>query len=228
MGTEFDPKTYAGWRATTLGRITERLEVDLVLSLARIGAGDRVLDIGTGDGTCAIAAARRGGVVSAVDTSQAMLDAAAERAREARVQVDFQVGSASALPFGDASFDRVLAVTVLGLVPDPGRALAELVRVTRPGGQVVLGELGRWSVWAARRRVLSWLRGGLWEGAHFWSQHQLRRLAQGSGLRVRTVRGAVYFPPVAGIARRMERIDAWLGRAGAPGAAFLALAAERP
>lgn len=92
MGTEFDPKTYAGWRATTLGRITERLEVDLVLSLARIGAGDRVLDIGTGDGTYAIAAARRGGVVSAVDTSQAMLDAAAERAREARGRWTFRSG----------------------------------------------------------------------------------------------------------------------------------------
>ncbi|MEZ4454319.1 MAG: methyltransferase domain-containing protein [Nannocystaceae bacterium] len=135
------PDTYARWRATTLGRITERLEVELVDSLAECGPGDRVLDVGTGDGTYAIQAARRGAVVVGLDRSPAMLAAAGQRARAAGVQVELRLGSAEALPFADASFDRVLAVTVLCLVDDPVRALAEMARVTRPGGRIVLGEL---------------------------------------------------------------------------------------
>jgi SAM-dependent methyltransferase len=227
MTVDLDPDTYARWRATELGRVTERLEVELVHSLAGLRAGQRVLDIGTGDGTYAIEAARRGASVVGLDTSPAMLTAAQARAHAAGLQIDVRLGSAMALPFPDASFDRVLAVTVLCFVDDPARALAEMARVTKPGGRVVLGELHRWSLWAARRRLAAWLRGGPWRGVQFWSQGQLSTLAGTAGLHVGAVRGAVFYPPSAWAARVGARIDPWLGRLGAPGAAFLALAADR-
>lgn len=225
---DIDPGTYARWRATELGRLTESLEVELVCSLAELHEGQRVLDVGTGDGTYAIEAARRGASVVALDTSPAMLTAAETRARAGGLHIDVRAGSATALPFADASFDRVLAVTVLCFVDDPARALAEMARVTRPGGMVVLGELHRWSLWAARRRLAAWLRGGPWRGVHFWSRGQLRELVEGAGLRVDAVRGAVFYPPSSWAARVGACIDPWLGRLGAPGAAFVALAADRP
>jgi ubiquinone/menaquinone biosynthesis C-methylase UbiE len=67
--------------------------------------------------------------------------------------VILQQGRAEQLPFEDASFDLVIAVTVLGFVPDAQRAVGEMARVLVPGGRVVLGELGRYSVRAAERRV---------------------------------------------------------------------------
>lgn len=93
-----DPGTYARWRATDLGRITERLEVELVCSLADLRAGQRVLDVGTGDGTYAIEAARRGASVVGLDTSAAMLAAAEARARAEGHPIDVRLGSVTALP----------------------------------------------------------------------------------------------------------------------------------
>jgi SAM-dependent methyltransferase len=64
------------WRQTRLGRVTEQVETQLVFALAGPLAGKRVLDIGTGDGTHALEAARRGGDVTGLDSDPAMLAAA--------------------------------------------------------------------------------------------------------------------------------------------------------
>lgn len=222
-----DPGTYARWRATDLGRITERLEVELVCSLADLRAGQRVLDVGTGDGTYAIEAARRGASVVGLDTSAAMLAAAEARARAAGHPIDVRLGSVTALPFAEDSFDRVVAVTVLCFVDDPHRAFTEMARVTRPGGKVIVGELHRWSIWAAKRRLTSLLSGSPWRAVHFWSRGELQALAERAGLGVQVVRGSVFYPPVPCAARMGSRIDPWLSAVDAPGAAFLVVAADR-
>lgn len=146
-------QTYARWRATTLGEITERVETRVVFDLAGPLRGRRVLDVGTGDGTYAIEAVERGAIVTALDLEREMLDAVRARAASRGVEVTLQQGRAELLPFEDASFDVVIAVTVLCFVPDAQRAVREMARVLTPGGRVVLGELGRFSVWAAERRV---------------------------------------------------------------------------
>jgi ubiquinone/menaquinone biosynthesis C-methylase UbiE len=72
--------SYERWRATPLGRTTERLEVKLFFELAGELAGKRVLDVGTGDGTYAIEAAGRRALVAGVDSNPSMLRAARDRA----------------------------------------------------------------------------------------------------------------------------------------------------
>lgn len=111
-------QTYARWRATTLGSITERVETSVVFDLAGPLRGKRVLDVGTGDGTYAIEVAERGAIVTALDLEQQMLDAARARAPSRGVEVIIQQGRAEQLRFEDASFDVVIAVTVLCFVPD--------------------------------------------------------------------------------------------------------------
>jgi SAM-dependent methyltransferase len=105
-----------------------------------LGPGRRVLEVGCGSGVlCRWLARRLGGAtpVVGVDVNRYLLrEAAALAAREGLAErIDFREGDATALPFADASFDAALAVTVLEEV-DADRALAELVRVTRPGGRV--------------------------------------------------------------------------------------------
>ena len=187
-----------------------------------------MLDLGCGDGALAVRLAAAGAQVVGLDADPAMLRAAASRAAAAGVGVDFAVGRAEALPFPDGRFDVVVAVTVLCFVPDAEATFREIARVLRPGGAVVIGELGRWSLWALRRRIRGWLGNRLWRAARFRTGTELRRLAAGAGLEVRAVRGAVFYPPVAALACAMAPLDPWLGRITAIGAAFVALRAEKP
>jgi ubiquinone/menaquinone biosynthesis C-methylase UbiE len=219
---------YAQWRATTLGGITERVEMRVVFDLVGPLQGRRVLDVGTGDGTYAIEAAAHGAIVTAMDLEPEMLDAARSRATSSGVEVMLRQGRAEKLPFDDASFDMVIAVTVLCFVADAEVAVREMARVLVPGGRLVLGELGRFSVWAAERRVRGWLGASTWRRARFWSRADIERLARRAGLHVGDVRGSVFFPPSALAARLMAPIEPLLTRLHAPGAAFLALAANKP
>jgi ubiquinone/menaquinone biosynthesis C-methylase UbiE len=226
--TIITPDTYTRWRKSTLGRVTEALERKLIFELAGPLVGQRVLDVGTGDGAYSIeAATRQARVVVGVDASAVMLNAAARHAQQRGVQVELREGRAQCLPFDDGAFDIVIAVTVLCFVPDAAQAVREMRRVLAPRGRLLLGELGRWSTWAATRRVRAWMGNRVWRAARFWSRRELTTLVQQAGLRVDEVRGAIFHPPWGFMAEAMAPLDPVLGRIGTPGAAFLAVAARK-
>jgi len=99
------------------------------------------------------------------------------------------------LPFADDEFDLVFECTMLGFVEEPAAAIAEMVRVTRPGGGVFVGELNRWSPWQMRRRVYGWLGRGSFAGVRFFSESQLVWMLRAAGLDDIATGKAVYFPP---------------------------------
>jgi SAM-dependent methyltransferase len=222
------PLDYAAWRATRLGRITETLERSAILELAGSVEGLDVLDAGCGDGAYAVSLAERGARVTGLDASPSALRAAAGRARGASAPLALVAGDAVKLPFEDEAFDLAIVVTALCFVPDPQQALAELARVLRPGGRLVVGELGRWSAWAAWRRARALLGASAWRGTHFFTASGLRRLAADAGLVPGRVRGSVFHPPIALAAVALAPLDPLLGRASTLGAAFLALEAVKP
>lgn len=220
---------YRAWRAGVLGRATEAIEHRLLGALLGDVAGRAVLDAGCGDGTLALELARRGAFVTGVDADGDMIAVARAAAGAAGLVVGgaarFEAGRIEALPFPEASFDAVVAVTVLCLLSDPARAMAEMARVLKPGGILVVGELGRFSAWAAWRRLRGLFGAETWRRSHFFASGELRALAAGARLRVETIAGAVYYPPHAWAARLLGPVDgafAWLGSFGA---AFLALKA---
>jgi ubiquinone/menaquinone biosynthesis C-methylase UbiE len=98
----------------------------------------RVLDVAAGNGNATLAAARRGARVTSTDYVSTLLDRGAERARAERLDVQFQVADAEALPFPDASFDAVLSTFGVMFSPDHMRAARELMRVCRPDGRIGL------------------------------------------------------------------------------------------
>jgi arsenite methyltransferase len=105
--------------------------------------GDRVLDAGCGPGFYVAETLDRvgpEGSVVGVDMSGPMLAVAAKRC-EGRPNVAFHEGSVTALPVGDAEFDRALSVQVLEYVEDIPAALDELLRVLRPGGRVLIWDV---------------------------------------------------------------------------------------
>jgi SAM-dependent methyltransferase len=109
-----------------------------VVARAGVTKGDRVLDIGTGTGNAAIAAAMVGGEVIGLDLTPENFAAARRRATEAGVAIDWVEGDAEALPFADASFDAVLSTFGVMFAPRHAVAAREIARVLRPGGRIGL------------------------------------------------------------------------------------------
>jgi demethylmenaquinone methyltransferase / 2-methoxy-6-polyprenyl-1,4-benzoquinol methylase len=111
--------------------------------LARVGPGSRVLDVATGTGDLAIELARRvapDGQVVGSDFSEAMLARARGKLKPAGADLRFEWGDALALPFEDGTFDAATVGFGARNFSDLARGLAEMVRVVRPGGRVVVLE----------------------------------------------------------------------------------------
>lgn len=227
MGDDGMQAAYAAWRESTLGRITDALERDLLLERIGRPSGLRVLEVGCGDGDLAIELASRDAHVTGVDRSERMIAAARERAA-AKGDTRFQVASAEALPFDNDAFDVVLAVTVLCFVADATAAMNEMTRILKPGGRLIIGELGRYSSWAALRRLKGWFGSSIWSVARFRTPAELTRLANAAGLAEVSVTGGVFYPPLGLAARLLGPIDRKIGAWTTLGAAFLALSARKP
>jgi ubiquinone/menaquinone biosynthesis C-methylase UbiE len=136
--SEIRPEEYANWRKSPLMMITERIEQEAAFDLAGDLRGKRVLDLGCGDGSYSIHAARNEAHVVGVDISAAMFEAAQRRANDCGVSVRWCRASAESLPFGSGSFDVILAVTLLCFAKEPRLAAREASRVLRSGGSLVI------------------------------------------------------------------------------------------
>jgi SAM-dependent methyltransferase len=108
-------------------------------------AGERILDLGVGTGYYAIDAARwiqPDGRLAVLDVQQEMLDHTVGRAAALGVSnIEPRLGDATALPYADDELDGAYLITVLGEIPNQQAALAELRRVLRPGGRLIVGEI---------------------------------------------------------------------------------------
>src|SRR6266850_2326448 len=125
----------AGWQGAArryddaFGSLT-RQAIDPLLDAAQVRPGARVLDVASGPGYVAAAAAQRGAQVTALDFSLAMV----EMARSQNPGIEFREGDAGALSFADGSFDAVVMNFGMLHLAQPERAVSEALRVLRPGG----------------------------------------------------------------------------------------------
>ena len=103
-----------------------------------IAAGELVIDVAAGNGNAALAAARRGGEVTACDYVATLLDGTRARAAAEGLIIDIREADAEALPFADGTFDVALSTFGVMFTPRQEVAAAELLRVTRPGGRIGL------------------------------------------------------------------------------------------
>jgi SAM-dependent methyltransferase len=224
---QLQPASLAEWRTTSLGSITERLEMAAVFDLAGDVDGKSVLDVGAGDGTYSLEAVRRGARATAFDRSLEMVEALRTRARSSHLAVTPVVGDAGSLPFADETFDVVMAITSLCFVADSRQAVREMVRVLRGGGRLVVGELGRWNLWALERRIQAWLGSALWQQARFQSLGGLHRQLAFGSMRSEAKRSAIFYPPCGLAARLMGRFDTRLESLLRPFGAFLVVSASK-
>jgi SAM-dependent methyltransferase len=134
---ERQAKAYSNSKFELLADSAADVHDDLV---ERLGArpGERWLDLATGTGPVAIRAARAGATVTGQDLAEGLIETARRLAREAGVDVTFEVGDCEQLPYADASFDVISSAQGAIFAPDHDAVARELKRVCAPGGRIGL------------------------------------------------------------------------------------------
>lgn len=130
----------ATWMAGDYGHFAKYLEPGALAFLARLAVapGTRMLDVGCGAGQIAIPAARAGVRVTGVDIALNSIEQARARALAESLDIRFDEGDAEMLAFDDGSFDLVVSLIGAMFAPRPERVAAELIRVCRPAGRIVM------------------------------------------------------------------------------------------
>lgn len=133
---QFKEAQKEGWKKfAPLEAITTPAGAHLV-QFAGIAKGHRILDVGCGTGVVAITAARVGALVRAADLTPELLERARENARIADVEIEFLEADVEELPFHAEEFDIVVSQFAHMFAPRPEVAMAEMLRVLRPGGTI--------------------------------------------------------------------------------------------
>jgi ubiquinone/menaquinone biosynthesis C-methylase UbiE len=182
------PDRYDRWFETPVGRAVLKHERELVLDLLRPGRGEKILDAGSGTGIFTREFMARQADVVGIDISRAMLRRAMDN--KAVPAGRGAVADMVELPFRDGLFDKTVSVAALEFVAGEKRAVAELFRVTRSGGVVVVATLNSLSPWAVRRRAKARRDPeSIFNRVFFRSPEQLHACAPVDGI----VRTAVHF-----------------------------------
>ncbi|MFI5397829.1 MAG: class I SAM-dependent methyltransferase [Candidatus Binatia bacterium] len=188
---------YDAWYDSPLGAACLQSELALLRRAARALAGKIVLEVGCGSGRFLLALAAGTADAVGVDRDTAMLDLARRHTPGSTAQrCTWMAGDASALPLADGVFDVVFESAVLCFCTDPVAIIREMVRVCRPGGTVLLGELNPYSPWQWWRRLKAAFGVGPFQGASWhWPRDILSALAA-SGCEVEWVGRTIFSPPV--------------------------------
>lgn len=138
-------RTLRVWSAGAYDRISAgfRHEAEAFVERRALRSGQFVLDAACGSGNLTIPAARSGACVTGFDLVPELIDLAAEWATREELSVRFDQGTVEDLPYVDAQFDVVLSMFGVMFAARPERVIAELARVTRPGGRVALANWTR-------------------------------------------------------------------------------------
>jgi len=158
--TKYIPALQFDWLTPVYDPVLRRMLPEIALkqrliAQAQIADGQRVLDLGAGTGTLTIMIKQAcpGASVVGLDGDPTILALARQKAAAAGVAVRFDQGSATALPYGDGTFDRILSSLVLHhlTTEDKGRALREMWRILQPGGELHILDFG------PPQNTLAWL-----------------------------------------------------------------------
>lgn len=181
------PDRYDQWFATPIGSLIKEYETRLLHQLLDPHPGEFLLDVGCGTGIFTGSVLASGAQVIGLDISIPMLTKAASRLRKA--QFAPLAGNMLTLPFANGSFDKVYSMTALEFVDNAQSAFAELQRVTRTGGTIVVTTLNRLSPWSERRLKKADDGHELFQSMIFRSPSEIRRLAPPGA----TLKTAIHF-----------------------------------
>ena len=190
--TLFDKWTdrYDCWFETQCGILVKQYESELLLKLLNPLSGEKILDVGCGTGVFTIDVMAQGSRITGIDISEPMLRKAVNKIDKiSRYAFNGICADMCALPFADNSFDKVLSMTAIEFIEDAKKAVAELDRVIRQGGTIVLTTLNSLSPWAEQRRKAAETGHDLFQKIFFRSPDEMRFLVPANPV----VKTAIHF-----------------------------------
>ena len=210
------PEKYDQWFTTPIGRLIHRYESELVCDMLKPMPGEKILDAGCGTGVFTRELVQAKSCVTGIELSLPML----LRAQEKMDSSFFLkvLGDMSELPFAANTFDKVMSITAIEFIKDARQAVAELFRVTRPAGTIVVATLNHKSPWAERRKEKAKRGHTLFKTAIFRSPAELRRLSPARA----EIKTAIHFEKHQDPARAAE-IEAKGMISGCDTGAFIAI-----
>ena len=181
------PEIYDLWFTTPIGRLVKEYESKLISEMLKPGYGERILDGGCGTGVFAMEMLSVGASIVGLELSLPMLF----RARKKADDLPFQavLGDISSLPFADNTFDKTISVTAIEFIDNAEQAVAELFRVTRAGGRILVATLNSLSPWATRRKTAGETGHSIFKHAIFRSPEELKTLSPFQA----TIKTAIHF-----------------------------------
>ena len=192
---------YDKWARSAVGAAYGRDIQATTTAILDIGSEQRVLEVGCGTGNHLLPLATQGVEAVGVDASDAMLRIAHDKANDLGLDVRLLHASAESLPLDNESFDVVLCLNALEFVEDQAATVAEMFRVLKPEGTLVVAVLNRRSVWGLAQRLgrLFADPDNAYYRGQFLTRNELRDLLAGTAScpgAAAKILGAVRFPPV--------------------------------
>ena len=210
----FDARRFGG----PIGDLVAQGQADVLADMLGPVKGRRIIDVGTGTGRGAFLLASAGARVTGIDASEQMLTIARDRARETGVAVDFQVGDAHTIEFGDTSFDIAVSLRVLMHTPRWRRCIAELCRVARHAVVVDYPSAASIALAQSLARTLLHRVGLSSEPYRVFFDGQIRRELEAHGFRITAIHRQFVLPiamhKTIGSRRFTEASEQWLARIG--------------
>lgn len=142
-------ETYDSWYETKLGAFVDEVETGLVLGKFKLKPGMRVLDSGCGTGNFSIKLLKLGCRVTGIDISEGMLEKARKKALKLKQDgsLEFKYMDVCSMDYPDNYFDAAISIAQFEFLEDRVKAVEELLRVIKPGGQLITGTINRDSAW---------------------------------------------------------------------------------
>ncbi|WP_050738525.1 class I SAM-dependent methyltransferase [Acetobacterium bakii] len=140
-------KGYDEWYLTPLGKHVDEVEAQCSLNLFDVSKGLKVLDVGCGSGIYSMRLAELGYEVVGIDISQEMLKKAEINAKKRGLRITFLMMDVFKLNFEKDTFDGIFSMAAFEFIQDEKKAMAEMFRVLKKGGQIVIGTINANSEW---------------------------------------------------------------------------------
>ncbi len=139
---------YDAWYTDKKGSFVDKVETELAFNMMEIKKGMKILDVGCGTGNFSVKLAKKGCSVTGIDVSDEMLSIARKKASDLNLDIELMNMNVNNLSFDDNTFDGIISMTAFEFIEDAPKALKELLRVVKKGGQVLIGTIAGESSWS--------------------------------------------------------------------------------
>lgn len=206
---------YDDWYIEPMGRFIDQIESSNALELFAPVTGSKILDAGCGTGNFSVKLKQQGCKITGIDLSKDMLFIARQKAQKLNLDIEFKQMDLYKLDFPDKYFDGVFSMAAFEFIKEPSRAYAEMFRVVKPGGKILIATINRDSSWGKLyMNSASKDSSSVFNHAHFKNMEELKAL---DSINLQASKECLFIPPDADESLLTLESEKALSSTNAPG-----------